>query len=124
MKQLKLPQSFTIDFNRWLHGEGSRQSRMYRPSDRKMCCLGFLAQASGCKIEEITNIDSPQELYFSKHIEILGLLTGKTQRNNHHITKLMQINDDPNMLDLDERLDKLTWEFDKLGIKVEFTNVP
>jgi hypothetical protein len=31
----------TVDRKTWLRGEGDRVSRLLRPSDGQMCCLGF-----------------------------------------------------------------------------------
>jgi hypothetical protein len=39
-----------IDRAKWLRGEGSSTSRLLRPSDKKMCCLGFYGIA--CKVSE------------------------------------------------------------------------
>jgi len=50
---------FEIDRKRWLRGEGSVNSRLLRPSDQKMCCLGFKAKALGLSDDTISNIPSP-----------------------------------------------------------------
>lgn len=57
-KKLK---EFTVSRKRWIRGEYDSDagrignSRLYRPEDKKMCCLGFLARASGAKVEDIFN---------------------------------------------------------------------
>lgn len=36
-----------IDRTKWLRGEGNDKSRLLRPSDGKMCCIGFACLAAG-----------------------------------------------------------------------------
>ena len=41
----------------WLRGEGPRASCLLRPSDGRMCCLGFVAIARGLTHEELSRVD-------------------------------------------------------------------
>ena len=59
-KQQQKVTEFTIDRSKWLRGQGSEKSRLLRPSDGKMCCLGFYALACGLKPEEIEERDTPK----------------------------------------------------------------
>ena len=42
-----------IDRKRWLRGEGTARSRLLRPEDGKMCCIGFVAKAAGVEDVEM-----------------------------------------------------------------------
>jgi hypothetical protein len=43
-----------IDRTKWLRGEGHLGSMLFRPSDTKMCCLGFDCIAGGLDEQAIT----------------------------------------------------------------------
>lgn len=45
----------TIDRTKWLRGEGSRPSKLLRPEDGKMCCVGFYCLANGIPEAKISN---------------------------------------------------------------------
>lgn len=51
-----------ISRKRWLRGEGEDESKLYRSSDRKMCCLGFYCRKLGLKVSEIKDITDPKAL--------------------------------------------------------------
>jgi hypothetical protein len=51
--------AFTVKRSQWLRGEGGYYSRLLRESDKKMCCLGFLAKACGATDEQILNKSIP-----------------------------------------------------------------
>lgn len=46
----------------WLRGEGSLDSRLLRPSDGKMCCLGYYGKLCGLTTDQIKDIESPQTI--------------------------------------------------------------
>ena len=48
----------SIDRKRWLRGEGGRVSSLLRPSDGKMCCMGFYCLVMGLSPEDICDIHS------------------------------------------------------------------
>ena len=54
-----------IDRRRWLRGEGSVVSALYRSSDRKMCCLGFACLASGLLVRDIRDHRMPFSFAYS-----------------------------------------------------------
>jgi hypothetical protein len=48
-----------IDRNKWLRGEGSKNSYLLRSADQKMCCLGFYSLQCGLKPSDIANKRTP-----------------------------------------------------------------
>ena len=50
---------FKIDRKVWLRGEGGSRSRLLRPSDGMMCCLGQVALQCGYRPEDILNKQTP-----------------------------------------------------------------
>src|SRR5207245_382390 len=58
------PHSLTlvIDRARWLRGEGIDSSALLRPSDKRMCRLGFLGESCGIPRERLENETSPQRI--------------------------------------------------------------
>lgn len=53
----------TIDRNMWLRGEGGERSKLLRPSDGKMCCLGFDALARGLSKDDIFDRSGPSAVW-------------------------------------------------------------
>lgn len=45
--------SFIIDRTNWLRGEGSKASRLLRPTDEKMCCVGIYLKACGVPRDQL-----------------------------------------------------------------------
>lgn len=62
---------FTIDREKWLRGESPSVSRLLRSIDRKMCCLGFAALASGYTENDIRDKTGPSEVREDR-IEVLA----------------------------------------------------
>lgn len=60
-------ETLTISRKRWLTAKDVNEdkalfSMLYRPKDRKMCCLGFLGRACGAKVSELANKGSPSDV--------------------------------------------------------------
>jgi hypothetical protein len=51
-----------IDRNKWLRGEGTENSCLLRPTDGKMCCLGFFGLACGLTAKRITDVVAPVKI--------------------------------------------------------------
>jgi hypothetical protein len=80
--------------SKWCRGEGSGQSQLLRPSDGKMCCLGFYALALGLKEEQIHSKDAPHDAPMREGAE--WLYDGNDDRDqglSDECYELMEIND-------------------------------
>jgi hypothetical protein len=117
---------FIIDRLTWLRGEGSDKSRLYRPSDGKMCCLGQIACQYGYTKEEISGRSSPFGMYSNeipnknKFYEKFAYVT--LQGDNREMPgKMMEINDDIT-LDSQSMENKLQALGLEMGIELEFIN--
>ena len=122
-KKLK---EFTVSRKRWIRGEdaddGMNDSCLYRASDKKMCCLGFLARSSGAKVENIFGVMDPAESdcdSFSWPEGILDTEYEDEYRNSLITEKLMAANDDSTLTSR-EREKMLRELFKAIGIKVKF----
>jgi hypothetical protein len=119
VKVLSLPKSFTVKRSKWLRGrDGDRSTLCNR--NGKMCCLGFLAKASGCTDSDILDQASPWDLLLNKKIQLNGLAKigyGNTTDSNH----LMCINDS-NGTKQEARERELKEAFKDLGIKLKFVD--
>lgn len=51
-----------IDRSCWLRGEGAQTSRLLRPRDGKMCCLGFFGLACGYDREDMIDQRGPANM--------------------------------------------------------------
>lgn len=108
----------------WLRGEGNKHSALLRPSDNKMCCLGFLAVASGYTEEQISNQTTPGGLASSLSSDPepnkwpKGIMED-SRLHTDNTCNLMAMNDDPMYSD-EEREDFLKKNFARIGIEVEF----
>ena len=110
---------FTVSRKTWLRGEGSKDSSLFRPEDKKMCCLGFLGrELCGATEEQMELCDTPAETDPAINW-IDGLLKNPGKYNSDAAHRLMEINDEECMDD-EEREKLLTEEFAKLGIAVKF----
>lgn len=121
---------FTIDRQKWLRGEGSGPSRLYRPSDSKQCCIGMLLEQSGFKLQQLSDIpcvgrlcDFPENRHAMKD-DLLWLLTYTEAGKLHNSVEagdLYGINDNEEIDDAErERL--LAEHFNRQDIEVEFIN--
>lgn len=102
--------NFIVKRSKWLRGEGSLVSSLLRPSDGKQCCLGFLAIASGCSIEDITKKGHPR-----------SLTTGSWPHSFNGWGCIICINDD-NIITDKEREEYLAEAFRVRGFEVEFVD--
>lgn len=50
-----------VDRSKWLRGEGSYKSRLLRPADGRMCCMGSAALAKGLSKDEIRDVQSVEK---------------------------------------------------------------
>lgn len=142
---------FTINRAKWLVPETSNQKSCLLAADKKMCCLGQLAIASGLTPRKIKNIDSILGLelkakYNSEKFRAFvekfdGLLDASNYddlKNSRVAFNLMALNDTRvggqfeymfkngnekviKVKSQEYKEDLLTKEFAKIGIKVNFT---
>lgn len=112
MKEVK---EFVIDRTVWLRGEGARDSRLLRPSDGKMCCLGIYLKACELKDEAISNLTVPA----SVGGQVPQWLLFQPSFEHTHVVDLMIDNDTPNLSEV-EREASIVSGFEKNGIKVTF----
>lgn len=71
---------FTVDRSKWLHGEGAAFSQLLRPSDEKMCCLGFRAIQSGASRSDLLGLGTPRSCLLRNIPIDLGLLLSPKRR--------------------------------------------
>lgn len=117
---------FTVKRATWLRGEGDEDSRLLRPSDGKMCCLGHYCLAAGLAADDIKDMETPAALYTGHldkpvdaedRIEIEALANGGI--NSKAAGCLMEINDHRAYSDA-EREATLTNLFASIGVAVTF----
>lgn len=107
-----------IDRSRWIRG-GIGDSLLLRPSDKKMCCLGFVACAVGLGTE-IYGAASPENVLSSKWPK--GFVEGAAHiTNTNAIAEIMTTNDDTNLRG-EQREKQLIVYFGHLGIDIEFVD--
>lgn len=115
-----------IPRSRWLRGEGSHHSYLLRDFDRKMCCVGLLAEACGIEESELLDVKSI-------HVGHTGLVAGEAiailERFVEPSSSLTpstgsQIYAENDAEDMSEayREQALTKLFHKIGVEVEFTD--
>lgn len=120
---------FVIERDRWLRGD-EENSRLLRPSDGKMCCLGFYGLACGLSEERILDVGEPCELsrafpdwlvenvpndWNARYPDEPELLT----HNTGAASSLMSDNDSTE-IDDSERERRITETFAFHGVEVEF----
>jgi hypothetical protein len=112
-----------IDRNKWLRGEGFEASKLLRPADGKMCCLGMLALQSGATEDQISGRASPRKA--SEVAWPKGLTTQDRDVDGLGLTDtcnlLMEINDQYGITN-DQREQDLVEIFQSIDIEVEFVN--
>lgn len=116
-----------ITRSNWLRGKGSRDSFLFRYSDGKMCCLGFLGIACGISKRDLLGRTTPEDVKVDPLIWPSGTLepvllklsfrSGFT--NGPIIREIVRHNDDP---DVNEhtREEYLRNDFKGLGVEIEF----
>jgi hypothetical protein len=106
---------FTIERDKWLHGEGSDVSCLLRKEDGKMCCLGFYALAAGLTEDMILE---EGKLPVSEKIHE-GFFDMSDPSSECY--SLMAINDEKNIPYSEKSRERLIKEsFEQFGIEVEF----
>lgn len=112
----------TIDRSRWLRGEGSVVSRLLRPADGKMCCLGFYGLAMGANPDALLDVTAPQ---VARDLAPFAALIEHDERAACWPTvtcgNLMCDNDDEHTT-AEDREARLTKYFAEIGVEVEFVD--
>lgn len=117
---------FEVSRARWLRGEGMGKSRLLRESDKKMCCLGFRALATGFTKKEILSQALPRSLFDGTKvsdawkpffIEGGGCWGGESDI----CVKIVWTNDDPALSD-DVREEYLKRDFAEAGDEIVFVD--
>lgn len=117
-------QVLVIDRTRWLRGvygnpTGHAQSdgdtsKLYRKHDRRMCCLGFYLRSCGCKVADIIDKSTPDDV--EKLPEQASWLVQKWGKQDWLIGK----NDNTHMSD-EVRERAIAEGFARNGVTVKFT---
>lgn len=129
-----------IDRSRWLRGEKDG-GRLLRPTDQKMCCLGFFALACGLSKADIDDHGEPQEPFEHNRTLIVpdvlkpmvdteteedwdedGEPTEKTNYSASNLAaKLMAANDDNDRPESDREAE-IARLFSTAGVEVAFVD--
>lgn len=114
--------SFTIDRFRWLHGEGSDKSYLFRPEDKKQCCLGFYLEACGLKRADLRH-QLPSDCSGPRSdlvpVWLLGRRAFSGRIDSPQSSQLMRVNDSESWTD-EERETRIIEIFKRKGVKVKF----
>jgi hypothetical protein len=111
-----------IDRSKWLRGEGAEDSYLFRPSDGKMCCLGFYGSACKLNTEQMAargtpyNVSEPDKTWTaSAH----WLFNSAFSDASSTCFRLMEANDNEE-LPAEEREEDIIRLFAEHGVEVEF----
>jgi hypothetical protein len=104
-----------IDRGKWLRGEGCDDSYLRRPSDEKMCCVGFYCLALGKTEKEITGIVWPYPILDAG----VDSMPEEARWLDGAADGLAQANDDE---DIEYRECDITDIFAQHSVEVEFFN--
>lgn len=118
-KQQKL-KTITISRKRWYRGKGTMGSRLYRRSDRTMCCLGFASRQCGASVKMIENVALPSSVILDSYIGLDEFY--KYLLDDIHVMSAMAgVNDDPDIIDAvrERRLKQLAKQ---AGMRFVFTD--
>jgi hypothetical protein len=85
-----------VERKTWLRGTGSGASALLRNTDKKRCCLGFVAQQSGVTDQNMCGMATPENLPDFYRMPA-DLLTDGC--NSNLCFELMQQNDDHSVTD-------------------------
>lgn len=113
---------YIIDRRTWLRAEGSDRSKLYRPIDGKMCCLGQICLQEGLRVDQIYDRFSPFHLSTTATKKIKWMFEDKPYPKylKQPIRDMMQVNDSKvSDEEIEEKLIKLAKELD---IELEFIN--
>lgn len=121
---------FTVDVSKWCRG-GINGDPSLLNEEGFMCCLGFLSKACGIEEYEMTCIADPENLEDESLFDFLPkeLLEFKkmddeesTYPSNTLLCQdLIDINDSKEITDHD-RMSKLKYKFESIGIDIKFVN--
>jgi hypothetical protein len=113
---------FTVSRETWIRG-GDDITRLLRPRDGKMCCLGFVCEQLGVPRDELRDRGAPADVGTMSLRIVEGVLTRRsdlgTLYNNDLTESAIGINDDEK-IDDDERERRLTALFAEHGHELEF----
>ena len=112
MADIKIPKQFTVYRSRWFRGKGDMYSRLLRKRDKKMCCVGFLAEACGFAPKDIEDRPTLAEIKVDVPAEMKNL--AQDIMNN---TLIYCTNDRTDMSE-EERERALRQQFRQLGIRL------
>jgi hypothetical protein len=111
--------NLVIDRKRWLRGEGAHDSKLLRPSDGKMCCLGFYGLACGLSADQICGAGSPRTALGGLAMWPAWMrMAAAASHLSDDAADLMEINDDVG----DES--RIAAIFAKHGVTVRFVDEP
>jgi hypothetical protein len=107
-----------IDRAKWLRGKDD--SYLLRPTDGKMCCLGFYAESCGFSLDDLSGKTYPSALVTDSQIpEAMRWLVTDEYEDTTTCMSLARINDDAG-LNEPIREKRVAEEFAINGIEVEF----
>lgn len=101
-----------VDRPTWLHGEGMEESYLYRGSDGKMCCFGFVARTLGIHENVILELKTLEEI---EDIRVEPYI-----KNSHTLVEAYAVNDSVTLTQ-ERRESELIELGKKLGIEFVFT---
>jgi hypothetical protein len=107
-----------IDRKRWLRGE-DEDSRLLRPSDKKMCCLGFYLCDLGVSADDVSGLHAPCEVGTLPSEGAWLLDVTNPRHNGHDCVELMETNDTEAIKE-SYREKKIASIFAKHDVKVTF----
>lgn len=110
--------TLVIDKSQWYRGM-IESSMLRRPSDGKMCCLGFYALSCGLSKDAITTRRAPSEVD-SWDTNLIKVTPSGTRINSSLCCRLMRYNDDDSGISDAVRQKRLRILFKRLGVKVVF----
>ncbi len=119
---------FTVKRAEWLRGEGGHPSLLFRPSDRKRCCIGFYLNA--CGVSDATLEDNPSPHDIPRAEIALPWSAGwlldpgestnlPAEANSQSCLELMRVND-ARFVPLGDREQRVAALFAKHGVVVKF----
>ena len=121
-------EKLTIDRTKWGRGKGSEDSLLLRPSNGKMCCLGFLSLHVGLSEEDISFEKTPDSVLNKKgcliHSSLIKLELNKifsSISTTEVCQELMYFNDTTSLTE-EVREERLKLRFLQIGYEVEFIN--
>ena len=115
--------SFTIDRSIWLRGEGSEHSRLLRPHDNKMCCVGICLRALGVPDSLLLDMQVAGNVAGGSAVaaDLADKITAEIAYGDHgKVTLGIYTANDSALIDDVGREEILTKRFKQIGINVAF----